>query len=171
MITHALSYHSPLEPRWPLLSHVTSFTDSLPGSARHGGSSDRGAPSPRQAPLRGLSAPGTTAREAAHTEAALPTACQRHRGPHNRAPRSPARHPLVPGRAGPRRAASSRPALPGSLPPAPRAVRRGVGPAAPDRLAGSGEDGERHCRGGEGGAAAPRSGSSYPNLPPTAPPS
>lgn len=127
LITHALSDHSPPQPKWPLLPHAASFMPSWPGSAGHGGSSDRAAPSPHRAPLRGLSAPGTPAGSEAHTETPLPASCQHHRGPHNPAPRSPAR---------PGRAASSRPAFPGPPPLARRALKRGAGPAPPERLAG-----------------------------------
>lgn len=101
-----------------MLSPVTSFALSSPGSARHGGSSDRRAPSPRQAPWRGRGAPGTTAREEAPPPASTTAA--------------PATRP--PARSG--RAASPRPAFPGPPPPAARALSRGAGPAPPDRRAG-----------------------------------
>lgn len=152
MNAHALSYHSPLESRWPLPPHVTGFTPPWPAPAGQGGSSDRRAPSP--APAR----PERPRHR--RTDPLSPPPASVTAAPATRCPAA---------RSG--RAASSRPAFPRPPPPAPRALRRGAGPVPPDRLADSGAGGEQRCRGGKRRTAAPRSRSSYPNLPPTAPPS
>lgn len=152
MNAHALSYHSPLESRWPLPPHVTGFTPPWPAPAGQGSSSDRRAPSP--------ASPRSAGPRHRRTDPLSPPPASATAAPATRCPAA---------RSG--RAASSRPAFPRPPPPAPRALRRSAGPVPPDRLADSGAGGERRCRGGERRTAAPRSRSSYPNLPPTAPPS
>lgn len=68
LTTRAPRHHSPLEPSRPLPPHAASFTHSPPAPPKHGGSSDRGAPSP----LPGPRAPGAPAGEEARTGGRAP---------------------------------------------------------------------------------------------------